>query len=129
MQTLAYLLARFSEPSSYAGLGAVLALIGWNLPEPGARPADPGARRRLRPARFPAQGTPAQPRRAARALGGSHRLGVSLFVPCQPLFERAEDRRRAQLLGDRLLALAHGIVLVQHHFDEVRHGNFADQIC
>jgi len=34
MQTLAYLLARFSEPSSYAGLGAVLALIGWNLPEP-----------------------------------------------------------------------------------------------
>jgi hypothetical protein len=34
MQTLAYLLARFSEPSSYAGLGAVLALVGWNLPEP-----------------------------------------------------------------------------------------------
>jgi hypothetical protein len=34
MQTLAYLLARFSEPSSYAGFGAVLALIGWNLPEP-----------------------------------------------------------------------------------------------
>src|SRR5260370_336895 len=28
---LAYLLARFSEPSSYAGLGAVLALLGWNL--------------------------------------------------------------------------------------------------
>jgi sulfite exporter TauE/SafE len=34
MQILAYVLARFSEPSSYAGLGAVLALIGWNLPEP-----------------------------------------------------------------------------------------------
>jgi hypothetical protein len=34
MQILAYLLARFSEPSSYAGLGAVLALIGWNLPQP-----------------------------------------------------------------------------------------------
>lgn len=34
MQILAYLLARFSEPSSYAGLGAVLALLGWNLPEP-----------------------------------------------------------------------------------------------
>jgi hypothetical protein len=33
MQILAYFLARFSEPSSYAGLGAVLALIGWNLPE------------------------------------------------------------------------------------------------
>jgi len=31
MQILAYLLARFSEPSSYAGLGAVLALVGWNL--------------------------------------------------------------------------------------------------
>ena len=31
MQTLAYLLARFSEPSSYAGLGALLALVGWNL--------------------------------------------------------------------------------------------------
>ena len=28
MQILAYLLARFSEPSSYAGLGAVLALLG-----------------------------------------------------------------------------------------------------
>ena len=28
MQLLAYLLARFSEPSSYAGLGAVLALLG-----------------------------------------------------------------------------------------------------
>ena len=28
MQVLAYLLARFSEPSSYAGLGAVLALFG-----------------------------------------------------------------------------------------------------
>lgn len=33
MQILAYLLARFSEPSSYAGLGALLALIGWNLPD------------------------------------------------------------------------------------------------
>ena len=33
MQTLAYLLARFSEPSSYAGLGAVLALIGFNFPD------------------------------------------------------------------------------------------------
>jgi sulfite exporter TauE/SafE len=31
MQILAYLLARFSEPSSYAGLGALLALLGWNL--------------------------------------------------------------------------------------------------
>ena len=28
MQILAYLLARFSEPSSYAGLGAVLAACG-----------------------------------------------------------------------------------------------------
>ena len=28
MRCLAYLLARFSEPSSYAGLGAVLALLG-----------------------------------------------------------------------------------------------------
>ena len=34
MQILAYLLARFSEPSSYAGLSAVLALAGWNLPDP-----------------------------------------------------------------------------------------------
>ena len=34
MQILAYLLARFSEPSSYAGLGAILALAGWNLPDP-----------------------------------------------------------------------------------------------
>lgn len=33
MRMLAYLLRRFSEPSSYAGLGAVLALLGWNLPE------------------------------------------------------------------------------------------------
>jgi hypothetical protein len=32
MPFLAYLLARFSEPSSYAGLGAILALAGWNLP-------------------------------------------------------------------------------------------------
>jgi hypothetical protein len=31
MRSLAYLLSRFSEPSSYAGLGAVLALLGWNL--------------------------------------------------------------------------------------------------
>lgn len=31
MQILAYLLARFSEPSSYAGLGALLVLLGWNL--------------------------------------------------------------------------------------------------
>src|SRR5260221_9231508 len=31
MPILAYLLARFSEPSSYAGLGALLALVGWNL--------------------------------------------------------------------------------------------------
>jgi hypothetical protein len=28
MRFLAYLLARFSEPSSYAGLGAVFALLG-----------------------------------------------------------------------------------------------------
>ena len=28
MTILAYLLARFSEPSSYAGIGAVLALLG-----------------------------------------------------------------------------------------------------
>jgi sulfite exporter TauE/SafE len=34
VQILAYLLARFSEPSSYAGLGAVLALAGWNLTDP-----------------------------------------------------------------------------------------------
>jgi sulfite exporter TauE/SafE len=33
MRILAYLLTRFSEPSSYAGLGALLALLGWNLPE------------------------------------------------------------------------------------------------
>jgi hypothetical protein len=31
MQILAYLLARFSEPSSYAGIGAVLALLGLNF--------------------------------------------------------------------------------------------------
>ena len=31
MQILAYLLARFSEPSSYAGLGAVLALVGFHF--------------------------------------------------------------------------------------------------
>jgi hypothetical protein len=34
MQIFAYLLARFSEPSSYAGLGALLALVGWNLTDP-----------------------------------------------------------------------------------------------
>jgi hypothetical protein len=34
MSILAYLLARLAEPSSYAGLGAVLALVGWNLPDP-----------------------------------------------------------------------------------------------
>lgn len=33
MRILTYLLVRFSEPSSYAGLGAMLALLGWNLPE------------------------------------------------------------------------------------------------
>ena len=33
MRILAYLLTRVSEPSSYAGLGAILALLGWNLPE------------------------------------------------------------------------------------------------
>jgi hypothetical protein len=33
MPILAYMLTRFSEPSSYAGLGALLALIGWNLPD------------------------------------------------------------------------------------------------
>ena len=31
MRILAYLLARFSEPSSYAGLGAALGLLGWHL--------------------------------------------------------------------------------------------------
>lgn len=31
MPILAYLLARFSEPSSYAGLGALLTLAGWHL--------------------------------------------------------------------------------------------------
>ena len=31
MQPLAYVLARLSEPSSYAGLGAILALLGWHL--------------------------------------------------------------------------------------------------
>jgi hypothetical protein len=34
VQIIAYLLARFSEPSSYAGLGALLALAGWNIPDP-----------------------------------------------------------------------------------------------
>jgi hypothetical protein len=33
MQTIAFLLARFSEPSSYAGLGAVLALAGLHFPD------------------------------------------------------------------------------------------------
>ncbi len=33
MRLLAYLLMRFSEPSSYAGLGALLALLGWNVPD------------------------------------------------------------------------------------------------
>jgi sulfite exporter TauE/SafE len=33
MRIVAYLLMRFSEPSSYAGLGALLTLLGWNLPE------------------------------------------------------------------------------------------------
>jgi hypothetical protein len=31
MTILAYFLARFSEPSSYAGLGAVLAVLGLNF--------------------------------------------------------------------------------------------------
>jgi hypothetical protein len=35
MQILAYILARFSEPSSYAGLGAALALLGLHLSDPG----------------------------------------------------------------------------------------------
>ena len=34
MQILAYILARFSEPSSYAGLGAALALLGLHLSDP-----------------------------------------------------------------------------------------------
>jgi hypothetical protein len=33
MSIVAYLLARLSEPSSYAGLGAILALLGWSLPD------------------------------------------------------------------------------------------------
>jgi hypothetical protein len=33
MQILGFLLARFSEPSSYAGLGALLALAGWHFPD------------------------------------------------------------------------------------------------
>ena len=33
MRLLAYMLTRFSEPSSYAGLGALLALLGWNVPD------------------------------------------------------------------------------------------------
>lgn len=31
MGVLTFLLARFSEPSSYAGLGAVLAMFGWQF--------------------------------------------------------------------------------------------------
>jgi len=31
MRTIDFLLARFSEPSSYAGLGALLALVGWHF--------------------------------------------------------------------------------------------------
>jgi hypothetical protein len=31
MQTLVYLLARLSEPSSYAGLGALLAMVGFHF--------------------------------------------------------------------------------------------------
>ncbi|HZK91186.1 MAG TPA: hypothetical protein VFC56_13655 [Stellaceae bacterium] len=31
MQTVAFMLARLSEPSSYAGLGAILALAGWHF--------------------------------------------------------------------------------------------------
>jgi len=34
MQILNYLLARFSEPSSYAGFGAVLALLGLHVADP-----------------------------------------------------------------------------------------------
>jgi hypothetical protein len=34
MRLFTYLLARFSEPSSYAGLGALLAFAGWNLSDP-----------------------------------------------------------------------------------------------
>ena len=34
MQILTYLLARFSEPSSYAGLGAASALLGLHLSDP-----------------------------------------------------------------------------------------------
>ena len=34
MPLVAYLLARFCEPSSYAGLGALLALAGVNVPDP-----------------------------------------------------------------------------------------------
>jgi len=33
VQIIAFLLARFSEPSSYAGLGALLALAGWHFPD------------------------------------------------------------------------------------------------
>jgi hypothetical protein len=36
VRLIAYLLARFSEPSSYAGLGALLALLGWNLSDTAA---------------------------------------------------------------------------------------------
>ncbi len=33
MLLVTYLLARLSEPSSYAGLGAMLAFAGWHLPD------------------------------------------------------------------------------------------------
>lgn len=33
MKTVSYLLARFSEPSSYAGLSAMLALTGLQVPD------------------------------------------------------------------------------------------------
>jgi hypothetical protein len=33
MRLLTYLLARFSEPSSYAGLGAALGALGFSLPD------------------------------------------------------------------------------------------------
>jgi len=34
MQIVSYLLARFSEPSSYAGIGALLALLGVQASDP-----------------------------------------------------------------------------------------------
>jgi hypothetical protein len=33
-------------------------------------------------------------------LAGSHCFRVSLFIPCQPLFQGTQDRRWAQLLSD-----------------------------